>query len=678
MPTPPTAARTAAAASASKPNTPKRASAATKSWGNAAAGPLLHPRDKANALAFASSSTPCKASNHTAGTLCCHKRKRHKRKRKCKLKRNCFACGEPNLLHGRQPDHTQSRANQKYTLSCCGRLVCTECLASFGKRVSACAATHDTPRRTPLRDAYSDGMNAWLDFCRSRDYTLSSRRTFANVPPTEFPPRCRVVQKLQPKYSSLRCPFCVRKHQASPAAPGTRVPLPPLPNKLGDGVVTIEYRQLRSDGKSQRVSAKVRIVELEQVATTTPAQKGQYPTYAVVSDHRRFLGCDRSDVEWTLVWSKHRSGDKGGIPTGDDQMLSLMHRGGLAAIVDGKVDDDVEHAEGFAKRVWEHVCSVVPSKYTNHRTSGAGGPLHFASVRAVVAEQVHRAEPWFVQTSASSAHAVYISSVNKRRTACATITGGILRGGRIFPSISGRAGADPVYLRFLDAFSLARVNSSRLVKSVNRVLGLRIAAAAIDAVEMQWQEGMQTAQNAIEESPSLGVSAVVHNTRFRKRVQKARTRADKRKLEVLYGDRARHMPEPRGRPSDAAKQAAVSYLSTLNELTMLADPVGSHQDTFNGGMRTGYESKAVFAFRPAAAQQIPLGRPAVPRRVFSKEVRGGVMYFSEFGFCTKCRPNIDLEYHVCGMTYHSVSEPKAWEQGRGGGTRDQFCFALHM
>ena len=69
------------------------------------------------------------------------KGKGRKRKRKCKLKRNCFACGEPNLLHGRQPDHTQSRANQKYTLSCCGRLVCTECLASFGKRVSACAVS---------------------------------------------------------------------------------------------------------------------------------------------------------------------------------------------------------------------------------------------------------------------------------------------------------------------------------------------------------------------------------------------------------------------------------------------------------------------------------------------------------------------------------------------------------
>ena len=123
-------------------------------------------------------------------------------------------------------------------------------------------------------------------------------------------------------------------------------------------------------------------------------------------------------VDFTLVWSKYKNGIGSAAVGGeDDQLLSLMHHHRLKEIMGAKDSSD---AELFAESVWNHVSSEIQG-YTTKRTGGAGGTLDFQRLRTVVANDVHRAEPFFVQTSATSAHAVYISAVEKIRKARATI-----------------------------------------------------------------------------------------------------------------------------------------------------------------------------------------------------------------------------------------------------------------
>ena len=106
----------------------------------------------------------------------------------------------------------------------------------------------------------------------------------------------------------------------------------------------------------------------------------------------------------------------------------------------------------------------------------------------------------------------------------------------------------------------------------------------------------------------------------------------------------------------------------MNEITLVADPFGFHQDTFNGRKSTGFENKVVFSYK---VERTSLDRERVPGKA-----RGGVLFFPEFGFCTVCQPNFDIEYHALGLTLHGTSEPKYFRQGRGGGRRDDLCFTL--
>jgi hypothetical protein len=459
----------------------------------------------------------------------------------------------------------------------------------------------------------------------------------------------------------------------------------PMPNVINDQVVEVKFVRLSADGRDVPDKARIRVVELAPVVNTTPDQKGEYPGHNLVSDPRRFLRSSEK-VRFTLFWSRHKNGiDPSNYDLYDDQILSLVHNGHLAAITGAGGDTT---AETFAHMVWDQVSSELPKKklgFTTKRTSGAGGKLDFnKAMTKVVAEEVHRAEPWFVQTSPTAAFAVYVSTLNKRRKGCATLVGGCTRGGGTFPALDKRDKYNSQYLRFLDGFSLDRINSARVVSAVNKKCGLRVAAVAIDLVEKQWTAALARARNA--ESPSAHqtrspVSPPRRNTRFRERMSQIRTRGDKRKFEqvegrpiVLQGAGAREWRGGLSRPktSFSARLAAVAHLSTLNEVTVVADPVGAHQDTFNQGTRTGYENKAVFALKTSDIAPPQQGN----RERVHKKARGGVLYFPDFGFCSYCEPNVDVEYHVCGRTYHCVSEPKFWRQGRGGGSTEQFCFAL--
>ena len=256
-------------------------------------------------------------------------------------RRQCFACSDDSLLDGKQPEHLQHWTNQKFSLRCCGRRVCSECLGAFGRRCSARVHNITKQRRPSLHDVYSDEMNKWLDFCRSRDYTQYSRCKFARVPTTQCPPKCSVVQDLRPEYKDLKCPFCARKKQASKSLSktyGSSHPstssdgLPPLPKVLADEIVDVRFRHLGVDGKGRYKRVKVRVVELAAVVNMTTREKGKHAEFSVVSDSNRYLK-PKSNVEWTLVWSKHKSGTSTAADD-DDQVLSLLHHGGLAEITD--------------------------------------------------------------------------------------------------------------------------------------------------------------------------------------------------------------------------------------------------------------------------------------------------------------------------------------------------------
>ena len=591
-----------------------------------------------------------------------------------------------------------------------------KCLASFGRRLGKRKAKASRASRPALHDAYSNGINRWLDFCRSRHYMPRERCLFENRSTKEYPTKCHFIQNLRPMYRDLKCPFCVRKREARQSAPmpnrprsvrttsneqhrslrlGASTlssPSPPLPNVLSDDVITIRYSQLDLTGNSNQVSTKLRLVELDKVAETTSAQKGLYPTYNLVSNRNRFLlPSEVPDIEWTLTWSKHRVGITCDADDGDEdyQILSLLHHGHLAAIMGTQDEDQVERT---AKKVWDHVSAKLPlikRGFTTKRTSGAGGVVHFPSMSPIVEHEVHRKDPWFVQINPTTAYAVYISAISKRRTACATLVGGCMRGGGTFPTINTRADMNAEYRHFLDNFSVDRVNSARVVAAVNRFCKLRIAHRAIKMVEAQWQSALLLAQKdeaaSVDDAASHRGSAP-QSTLLHARMARCKTRGQKRKFRkehkvpvLLYGVEQQSSVVEAAvlevELSHKAKHAAVAYLSTLNEVTVVADPVGVHMDTFNGATRTGYESKAVFAIKATEAHSPPPGRPT-RERIYTRHSLGGILYFPDFGFSTFCTPNVDLEYHVCGRTYHCVSEPKLWSQGRGGGSRGSFCFAL--
>ena len=238
--------------------------------------------------------------------------------------RQCFACGDDNLLDDKTPNHKVARSNQKYTLRCCGRLICIKCLGAIGSRCSASPPSGNHSGRTKLRDRYSSGINHWLDFCRSRDYTWASRCRQAGLPCNAAPPKCRTVQRLSfPKYSSLKCPFCVRKHEVMNRSRLTSGQLtmgssgqtihdglphecsPPLPIKstTGSCTVPVTYRRIDVSGSSELTTASVRVVELFPVANNTSAIKGEYPGYDVAAESCRFLAPPPEAVDFTLVWS---------------------------------------------------------------------------------------------------------------------------------------------------------------------------------------------------------------------------------------------------------------------------------------------------------------------------------------------------------------------------------------
>ena len=82
----------------------------------------------------------------------------------------------------------------------------------------------------------------------------------------------------------------------------------------------------------------------------------------------------------------------------------------------------------------------------------------------------------------------------------------------------------------------------------------------------------------------------------------------------------------------------------------------------------------MFAFETTSADNLCL--PEQTNAKFLERTKGGRLYFTDFGFATHSKPNIDLEYSSLSAAFHSVSEPKWWSQAREGGAWSQFCFAL--
>ena len=168
-------------------------------------------------------------------------------------------------------------------------------------------------------------------------------------------------------------------------------------------------------------------------------------------------------------------------------------------------------------------------------------------------------------------------------------------------------------------------------------------------------------------------------TRVVKAQEAARSRSEKAALERihgtfnLHGETKRPVPEEEllatveQRATNEQKQRACCNICTYNENTEVCDPVGAHVDTGLGRQRCIFENKAVFCF--AADEK--------NRKVrVQGKAKGGVLFFLDIGLCTVCRPNVDIEYHALGRTWHCVSEPKFMCQGRGGGGKNEFCFAI--
>ena len=390
-----------------------------------------------------------------------------------------------------------------------------------------------------------------------------------------------------------------------------------------------------------------------------------------------------------------------------------MHHGKLQKILADidttVVSSSTTDTEHHVRAIYDFFIKRLGCESTK-RSSGAGGPLDFERTEAAVAEETGRKNPFLVQTSATAATAYYISTDSLE--ACATLVGSAVRGGGgTYPRLEGRDATHPSVNHFVDAFTVDRVNAARIIAGVNLQLGLKIAEKSIATVERSWQHALTLAichEHGRDGRPlpfhatsSPGFRADDFDafraddgdadgdarvTRMRQEARDSKTRFQKKKFFEKYQRRLPlHGQSDSGEPvremeilADAeksstktAKTLAISFASSLNEITAVADPVGYHVDTFNNRMKIGFENKAVFSLDAGYVRD---GKEA--EQVYTTKTLGGRLAFPDFGFCSYTRPNIDVEYHVGGHTLHGGSMPKFLHQGRGGGNRGQFCFAL--
>ena len=95
-------------------------------------------------------------------------------------------------------------ANKKWALNCCHRIICTECLRQFGKRLSARKESDSggihRAKRSQINDNYNSGVQLWIQFCRSGCYTYERRlaraREVASDNTLRQPPKQTCCQSL--------------------------------------------------------------------------------------------------------------------------------------------------------------------------------------------------------------------------------------------------------------------------------------------------------------------------------------------------------------------------------------------------------------------------------------------------------------------------------------------------
>tara|TARA_B100000780_G_C21060423_1_gene426183 strand:- start:346 stop:972 length:627 start_codon:yes stop_codon:yes gene_type:complete len=176
------------------------------------------------------------------------------------------------------------------------------------------------------------------------------------------------------------------------------------------------------------------------------------------------------------------------------------------------------------------------------------------------------------------------------------------------------------------------------------------------------------------------LQTVQHKTRRVAAQEATRSRSEKHALEKqqggsfkLHGDKKKPLREEEllatveKRATNQQKQRACCNVCSYNENTMVCDPVGGHLDTGLGRQKCIFENKAVFC--------MVVNETNKKARVQGTAM-GGILFFPDIGCCTVCQPNVDVEYHCLGSTWHCVSEPKFMCQGRGGGSTNEFCFAI--
>ena len=274
------------------------------------------------------------------------------------------------------------------------------------------------------------------------------------------------------------------KQQRTDETNHTDVPLQyPLPSVVTKHTGLIKYRRLGNNGTSPFCETNVRVVEFQQVIDAS-SQKGRYAPFEVVADSRRHMSsATKENVEWTLLWTRHRHD---GDSEGEHQLLSMIHHNGWRYMFEkyaGTSNDVISRA------VYQGTVDDMGSNthvLTSKRSGGSGGPLSFISrqVAKTMSLEVGRTEVWFVQISSTSAMAMYISPLDLKGSA--TICGNAARGGESNPTLASRDGGSELYAHFLDGFSRGRINAARLVGAVNKKLNLSIAFESIEKVEEQW------------------------------------------------------------------------------------------------------------------------------------------------------------------------------------------------
>ena len=167
-----------------------------------------------------------------------------------------------------------------------------------------------------------------------------------------------------------------------------------------------------------------------------------------------------------------------------------------------------------------------------------GGADDWAQTGRVVGYETGAVNPFFVQTSPTSATAYYISSTTLQ--AGGTLCGNAIQGGGTLPTLDSRAATNQNHRHFLDAFAINRVNAARVVTALNKQTGLSIADESIAAVEHEWRQCVKLAiienkslknenQNSQEES-----TAKSHSTRLQIEKSNSKTRQQKKMFEKNY------------------------------------------------------------------------------------------------------------------------------------------------